>query len=112
MIKRLICISLCTIAVTTTVCAEEVNMSLAELSQKATQAVVAYYGAQLNLRIMPRSVTDLGIITVVDNTIEISAIAPTPDKDEGIPYYCEITLKRQNADSEYAVSNVSCSKYD
>lgn len=112
MFKKAICTTLCVLTVASSAMAEDVNMSLAELSSRASKAVISYYKTNLNLKISSQAVTDITLLTVGDNKIEMSAIAPTPSQDEGIPYYCEITLQRQNADSSYVLTGMGCSKYD
>ncbi len=112
MFKKAICISLCTLTLTSSALAENINVSLAELSSRAKTAVINYYKTDMNLKISAKSVTDIQLLSAGDNTIEMSAIAPTPDKNDGIPYYCEITLKRENADSGYVLTGMGCSKYD
>lgn len=112
MFKKAICLSLCTLTMASSARAEDVNMSLSELSSRVTKAVISYYKTDMNLKISARSVTDITMISAGDNTIEMSAIAPTPDKNDGIPYYCGITLKRKDADSSYVITDLDCSKYD
>lgn len=112
MLKKAICMTLCVLTVTSSALAEDINLPLAELSSRASKAVISYYKSNLNLKISPKAVTDITILTVGDNKIEMSAIAPTPDKNDGIPYYCEITLQRKDADSSYVLTGLGCSKYD
>lgn len=112
MLKKTMALVLCAMTMASTASADDVNMSLAELSGRASQAVVGYYKSDLKLKINSKSVTDIQLISVESNTIEMSAIAPTPDQNDGIPYYCEITLKRKDSNSSYVLSAVGCSKYD
>ncbi len=112
MFKKVICMTLCTLTIASSALAEDINMSLAELSSRAKTAVVGYYKTDMNLKISAKSVTDIQLLSAGDGTIEMSAIAPTPDKNDGIPYYCEITLKRKDVDSNYVLTGMTCSKYD
>jgi len=46
------------------------------------------------------------------NEIEVSAVAPGFEAEDGIPNYCSVTLARVNDFSDYTVKDVHCSPWD
>jgi len=77
-------------------------------------AVVAMVKEQrsLGIKTSPKDIVEMELTFVRTNEIEVAAIAPGHDEEDGIPNYCSVTLARANDYSDYAVKDVHCSPWD
>ncbi|MCC2680141.1 MAG: hypothetical protein K0R29_2717 [Pseudobdellovibrio sp.] len=110
LIKSLICVSVL-VAAFSAQAEEIVSLKLSKLQGMVISAIVKEERSQ-GIKLSAKDVTELELVFVRTNEIEVAGIAPGHKEEDGIPNYCSVTLSRESDYSEYAVTEVHCSPWD
>lgn len=90
---------------------EIIGLKFSKIQSMAVYAIVKEERAN-GVKLTAKDVTDLELVFVRENEIEVAGVAPGYKEEDGIPNYCGLTLARANDYSEYVVKDVQCSPWD